>query len=76
MTTSGLLNSKEALQVLGLWNPADGTKPNHRYLKWLSDRDLLPRIKLGHKKIVYQKKDCERLFEMAKEQGLQLTTRP
>jgi hypothetical protein len=76
MTKGGLLNSVEALEVLGLWNPADGTKPNVMYLKWLADRGLLPRIKLGHRKIVYKKADCERLLERAAEQGIPLTTNP
>ena len=71
-----LLNSKQALEILGLWNPASGTKPNHRYLKYLADRHLLPRVRLGFRKIVYQKSDCERLFKMAAEQGLLLTAKP
>ena len=76
MTKTGLLNSKEALEALGLWNPADQTKPNHRYLKWLCDRNLLPRIKLGQRKFVYQKTDCEKLLSMAVEDGILLTTNP
>lgn len=75
MTSSGLLNTREALEILGLWNPVSGTKPNHRYLKYLELRGLLTRIKLGSRTIVYKKSDCEKLFKMACEQGLQLTTK-
>lgn len=76
MTTEGLLNSTEALEVLGLYNPANKAKPNHRYLGWLAKRDLLKRIKLGPRTIVYDINDCKKLFEKAKKQGISLTAKP
>jgi hypothetical protein len=76
MTKTGLINAKEALELLGLYNPADTYKPNTKYLKWLSDRGLLPRIKVGHRKIVYQESDCKMLLEKVKSEGLCLTVNP
>lgn len=76
MTATGYLNSKEALETLGLWNPANGTKPNVMYLKWLNARGLLKRIKTGPRTIIYKKSDCEALLKKAELQGIMLTSKP
>lgn len=73
MTKYGEGNAKEALEALGLWNPTDGTKPNHRYLKRLADRGLLKRNKKSQRKITYDLNECRELAEKAKQEGISLT---
>jgi hypothetical protein len=66
---SQLLNSKEALKMLGLGK-------NHRYLKYLNDRNLLPRVVLGPRTFRYEIEDCQNLVKRAKTEGLLLTVKP
>lgn len=76
MTATGLLNSLEALEVLGLYNPANKAKPNKKYLCYLNKRGLLKRMKLGHKTILYRKSECENLLKRAEKEGILLTSKP
>jgi hypothetical protein len=76
MTSTGYINAKEALEVLGLYNPASGTKPNSIYLTYLNRRGLLKRFKVGHRTISYRKVDCENLFKKACNEGIILTAKP
>lgn len=66
---SHLLNSTQALKVLNIGN-------NRRYLKYLVDRNLLPRIVLGPRTFKYDPQDLEDLKERAIKDGLMLTTKP
>lgn len=75
MTKTGYLNSVEALEVLGLYNPANKAKPNVMYLQYLNKRGLLKRLKLGHKTMLYRKSDCEALVKKAEKEGIFLTTK-
>ena len=70
------LTSTQALEVLGLYDPAKNRKPNQRYLCYLAKRGLLPRIKLGSRTIKYKLEDCESLLERCITQGLNLTAKP
>lgn len=71
-----LLNSRQALQYLGLWDPLSGHEPNHRYLKYLSERELLPRMILGHKTIRYERDSLDYVLNLVKKTGIRLTDKP
>lgn len=74
--TSTYLNSVEALQRLGLYKPESGSKPNVRYLNYLTERNLLPRIVLGPRTFRYDLEDLENLLERVKNEGILLTSKP
>jgi hypothetical protein len=76
MTMSGLCSPTEALQILGLYNPDTDKKAYTCHLTNLAKRGLLKRVKVGHRSIVYKKKDCEALFERAEKEGLNLKQKP
>jgi hypothetical protein len=75
MTKNGLLSPKEALEALGLYNPALHKKPWVRQLTDLNKRGLLNRIKAGKKTFLYKKVDCDLLLKKAETEGLNLKQR-
>ncbi len=66
---SALLNSQQVLKELGLGR-------NHRYVGYLVQRGLLPRIVLGPRTFRYDPEDIEALKEQAKKHGVLLTVKP
>lgn len=76
MTSQGLLNSIEALEYLGLYDPDRKPKPNVTYLTWLHKRGLLKREKKGHHTIRYKKSSLDACLKKAEELGELLTTKP
>lgn len=73
-----LLTSQQALKELGLSKEiAPGVwRGNHRYLYYLKERNLLPRVILGPRTFRYELEDCQNLLEKSKEQGLHLIIDP
>jgi hypothetical protein len=76
MTRNGLLNSVEALEILGIYNPSGKAKPKTDIITWLVQRGLLKRIAVGPRTFRYRQSDCEKLLEKSINEGINLRLKP
>jgi len=76
MCPSDYITSKEALQVLGLYDPAKHKRAKIEVLSWLEERGLLEKIKINARVVKYRRIQCENLFERHIKERLSLTINP
>jgi predicted DNA-binding transcriptional regulator AlpA len=76
MTKNGLLSPKEALELLGLYNPETDKKAYTCHLTNLNKRGFLKPVRLGYRSLMWKKKEIDALNVRVEKEGIKLKQKP